>query len=153
MSLISLARGMFREVIDRSVTVSNRSDTVIHRLYTYNMVDDEHENTDSAMSGSHFTTFLPSMESNSDLSDFHPTHGAGTLPASFCTAFSPSGSKVTVASHVAGALQKGGIKIYSFSSLRTNVRTQCSTRTSAARVLCKSRTGGRASRMHAPKRP
>jgi WD40 repeat protein len=28
----------------------------------------------------------------------HPSHGAGALPASFCTAFSPSGSKFAVAS-------------------------------------------------------
>ena len=28
----------------------------------------------------------------------HPSHGAGALPASFCTAFSPSGSKFAIAS-------------------------------------------------------
>jgi len=38
---------------------------------------------------------LPPFDSPSNL---HPLHGAGALPASFCTAFSPSGSKFAVAS-------------------------------------------------------
>ena len=38
---------------------------------------------------------LPPFDSPSNL---HPLHGGGALPASFCTAFSPSGSKFAVAS-------------------------------------------------------
>ena len=54
------------------------------------------------MTGGSRITFTPlaqlTLPSSNLPQSVHPLHGVGTLPASFCTAFSPSGSKFAVAS-------------------------------------------------------
>ena len=54
------------------------------------------------MTGGSQTTFTPlaqlTLPPSNPPPSVHPLNGVGTLPASFCTAFSPFGSKFAVAS-------------------------------------------------------
>ena len=82
-SVVPLAHDMFREVLDRSVTVPDRSETQspTGSMRTIRSMASTSTHSGSAVSGSRSTTFLPPMESIPDLSDFQSLSGssAGSL--------------------------------------------------------------------------
>ena len=82
-SVVPLAHDMFREVLDRSVTVPDRSETQspTGSMRTIRSMASTSTHSGSAMSGSRSTTFLPPMESIPDLSDLRSLSGssAGSL--------------------------------------------------------------------------
>ena len=71
MSAILLAHDVFREVLDRSVTVSDRSETQspTESMRTIRSMASASTNSSSAVSGSRSTTFLPPMDTIHEISD------------------------------------------------------------------------------------
>ena len=77
-SVILLAHDVFREVLDRSVTVPDRSETQspTGSMRTIRSMASASTNSSSAVSGSRSTTFLPPMDTMPDLSDFQSLSGS-----------------------------------------------------------------------------